>query len=85
MAFEVSKLYRVGSDLVADSVKRFDYLSADTVTGAGYFPSNSGLKAGDIVTKIAITKVAGLITAEAKTEYYIVADADGVLTATAFA
>jgi len=82
MAFDLTKLCRVGSDLAAGSVKRWDYQSSDTVTGAGYFPTTSGIKDGDIVTKIVITKTEGLITAYTNPAYYIKADADGVLTAT---
>lgn len=82
MAFTLTQLCRVGSDLVAGSVKRWDYLSSDTITGAGYFPMDCGIKDGDIVTKIIITKTEGLITAYTNPAYYIKADADGVLTAT---
>ena len=82
MAFDLTKLCRVGSDLAADSVKHYNYVSTDTVTGAGYFPTTSGIKAGDIVTKIAITLTNGLITAYTEAKYYMVANASGVLTAT---
>ena len=82
MAFTLKQLCRVGSDLAAGSVKRWDYLSSDTITGAGYFPMDCGIKAGDIVTNIAITLTEGLVTAYTEAKYYMVADAAGVLTAT---
>jgi len=86
MAFDIKNLTRTSADIVEGAVKRYDYLSTDTVTSAGYFPADCGLKAGDIVTKVAITKnSSGVITAEAQTAYYIVVSTAGVLTATAFA
>lgn len=83
MAFDIKKLTRTSSDIVEGAIKRYDYLSSDTITGAGYFPADCGLKAGDIVTKVSITLSSGVITAETETPYYMVLSS-GVLTATAF-
>lgn len=84
MAFDIKNLTRTSADIVEGAIKRYDYLSTDTITTAGYFPADCGLKAGDIVTKVAITKnSSGVITAEAQTPYYIVVSS-GVLTATSF-
>ena len=82
MAFNKNYLYRVGSDFVPGSKKHWDYLSTDTITGAGYIPADVGVVAGDQIRKIAVTLTSGLITGYVVTDYYAVADADGVLTLT---
>jgi hypothetical protein len=83
MAFDSTKL-RMTSDGQYPGERNFKYLSSDDVTGAGYFPTTTSLKQGDLVKKVDHTLVAGEITATATTEYVIsVAVADGELTAIA--
>lgn len=89
MAYLKTKLLHVGGG-VSPLPQRFDYFlegenAEDTVTTEAYFPKDDVLKAGDLVTAIKITKSEDLITAYSKTEYYLKADAKGVLTAVAVA
>lgn len=89
MAYLKTKLLHTGGG-VSSLPQRFDYFlegdnESDTVTEAGYFPKDDVLKAGDRVTAIKITKEDDLITAYSSTDYYLKADKDGVLTATAVA
>lgn len=80
MAFEKSNLLHVaGADSVLNHT--FEYYSTDTITGAGYFPKDGDIKAGDKVVKVVITKSSGLVTGRIETPYFVKADADGVLTA----
>lgn len=85
MAFDIKKLSRVSADIVADCPKVYFYLTTDTITTAGYFPSDCGMKGGDLVSVINITKSSGAVTAVTKKDYYLKSDASGVLTATALA
>ena len=83
MAFKRENLLHIGG--VSPLPQTWEYFSDDTVTTKGYFPKNVGVKDGDHLTQVEITRSeeTGLITAYARTEYYMLADADGALTATA--
>ena len=83
MAFNRENLLHIGG--VSPLPQTWEYFSSDTITGAGYFPATGSVKEGDHVTQVAITRdgTTHLITGYARTEYYMVADAYGVLTATA--
>lgn len=82
MAYDRTKLLHIGG--VSPLPQTWEIFTSDDVTGAGYLPKGEGVNAGDHVTKVEITKSdAGLITAYERTEYYAVADAQGVLTLTA--
>ena len=85
MAFDRTKLLHIGG--VSPLPQNWEYYSADTITTKGYFPATGSVKDGDYLVKVAITRNATthLITGYARTEYYIVADANGALTATAVA
>lgn len=72
------------TNLGASGHKTFAYESADDITGAGYFPTTSGIVDGDLLQKREATVVAGETTVMALTEYVISADATtGELTAIA--
>lgn len=64
--------------------QNFEYHSAESITPAGYFPKNEGIRAGDKVTKVNVTVVDGLVTARVDKPCYIKADIDGELTAVEF-
>lgn len=83
MAFDRTKLLHIGG--VSPLPQTFEYFSSDTVTTAGYFPKEGSVKDGDHVVKVAITRDQDtkLISAYSRTEYYMAADENGVLTATA--
>lgn len=83
MAYDRTKLLHIGG--VSPLPQTWEYFSSDTVTGAGYVPKNEGVRDGDRVTKVNITRnsTTGLITGYNRTDYYAVANATGVLTLTA--
>lgn len=83
MAYDRTQLLHIGG--VSPLPQTWEYFSGDTVTTAGYIPKGEGVRDGDRVTKVAITRssTTGLITAYARTDYYAKADANGVLTLTA--
>lgn len=83
MAFKRENLLHIGG--VSPLPQTWEYFSDDTVTGKGYFPKHCGVKDGDHLTLVEITRDddTDLITAYSRTEYYMLADADGALTATA--
>lgn len=82
MAYEKKRLVRTSAGIVADASEHYDYVTnGDTVTEKSYFPKDDVLKQGDIVTAIAKTVSDGILTAFSKTEYVLVADAEGELTA----
>lgn len=83
MAFDRTKLLHIGG--VSPLPQVFQYFSSDTVTGAGYFPKDAGVQAGDQVEVVNITYSSGIISAYTSTKYYALADSAGVLTLTAFA
>lgn len=85
MAFNRENLLHIGG--VSPLPQTWEYFSADTITTKGYFPATGSVKDGDHVTKVTITRnnSTKLITGYSRTEYYMVADADGALTATAVA
>lgn len=84
MAFDKKKLVRTSSGVVAGAHEHYDYVKgADTVTTKSYFPKNDVLKQGDIVTVIDETITGGIIKKFSTTQYVLVADASGELTATA--
>jgi hypothetical protein len=80
MAYDIKKLYRTSADCVPGDVRHYDYISSDAITAAGYFPADSALRGGDIVSKLAITVSAGLVSAVARTDYYVTNASDGTLT-----
>lgn len=86
MAYDRKQLVHTSGGL-SPLPQSFEYNSADDVTAAGYFPKGEGVNAGDKLTKVNVTKdgTTGLVTARADTPYFMVADANGVLTATPFA
>lgn len=86
MAFDYKLLTRTSADIVEGAIKHYDYQSDDAdFTNAGFFPSDIGLKPGDIVRQIIITLDAdGLIASFSAKEYVLIADIYGVLTATTF-
>lgn len=82
MAYDRTKLLHIGG--VSPLPQTWEIFTSDTVTTEGYIPKGEGVQAGDHITQVEITySSAGLITAYARTEYYAVADANGVLTLTA--
>lgn len=84
MAYDKTKLLCVSGE-TSVLQKGYEYFSSDDVSTADYFPKESGIKAGDYLTKVNITLTNGLVTAYTRTAYYMVADAAGKLTATAVA
>ena len=83
MAFDRTKLNKISNSLSA-LPQTFEYVSSDVVTTAGYFPKDEGIKAGDKVILVTITETSGIISKRTDTAYYMIADANGTLTATAF-
>lgn len=84
MAYNYLKLYMKSTNLGASGHKTFAYESADTITGAGYFPTDSGIKDGDLLELRTATVVAGETTAMVLANYVMKANATtGVLTAVA--
>ena len=83
MAYNRQTLLHIGG--VSPLPQTWEIFTSDTVTGAGYVPKTEGVRDGDHVTKVDITRnsTTGLITAYNRTEYYAVANATGVLTLTA--
>lgn len=80
MAYTIKNLSCFGGDTESGNPKLWKYNvpvvsgTPDTVTTAGYFPVESGLKAGDIVmaittvlTMLVITESSGTLTASAIT------------------
>lgn len=84
MAYDKTKLLCVSGE-TSVLQKGYEYFSDDTVTAKGYFPKESGIKAGDFLTVVKVTLTNGLVTGYTRTAYYMVADANGNLTATAVA
>lgn len=82
MAFDRTKLLHIGG--VSPLPQTWQYFSDDTVTGAGYIPKDVGVSAGDQVEVIDITYTSGVISAYSASKYYALADANGVLTLTAY-
>lgn len=84
MAYNYAKLYMVSTNLGASGHKTFAYESADVITGAGYFPTDSGMKDGDLLELRTATVVSSETTAMVLAEYVMKANATtGVLTAVA--
>lgn len=83
MAYNKENVVHVTAD-VTKHPQTFEYHSTDTVTTAGYFPSNDIFKPGDKIVKVVVTKSSGLVTEREETPYYLVDDENGVLTATAY-
>lgn len=82
MAFDKKNLQNITAG-VSNLNKTFEYHSADNITGAGYFPKDDVFKAGDKVVKVVISKTGELVSGRTETPYVLIANADGVLTATA--
>lgn len=85
MAFDRTKLNHIAGGL-SPLPQTWEYSTSEEITSAGYFPKDIGILPGDKITKVNITKNVGTGVVESRvdTPYYVVADEEGVLTATAF-
>lgn len=75
MAYDYTKLYMTAGNLTTSGHQTFAYESADDITGAGYFPTTSGIEDGDIVELRTATVLAEETTAMTVTQYVMQADA----------
>lgn len=90
MAFDRTKLQHVSSYSPLTNI--FTLETTDDVTVAGYIPAGEGVRGGDKVIKVAITRAepvapakVGLVTGREETAYWAKESADGKLTLTALA
>ena len=83
MAFEIkqfgAEVANAKSILGGVCYYRYDNADGDTITTAGYFPGNLGLKEGDRICVIPADRT------EADAWYYVSDVTDGVVTVAAFA
>lgn len=82
MAYDKTKLVQVSGGY-SELPHTFEYTTAETITTAGYFPKDCGIRGGDMVVKIELTKVGNVVSAREDTVYYITNDENGTLTAVA--
>lgn len=81
MAYDVKKLVATSAHIAPEAPVHYDYnlTAAETITTAGYFPAESGIKEGDIVTKNLFALTDGKVTGLTCTPYVAKVSA-GVIT-----
>lgn len=83
MAYDVKKLVGTSAHIVPEAPVHYDYnlKAAEDITPAGYFPKESGIKEGDIVTKnLFAVSGTGAVTGLTRTVYVAKVSAEGVIT-----
>lgn len=81
MAYDHKKLVGTSAHITPEAPVHYDYnlKAAEDITTAGYFPAESGIKEGDIVTKNLFALTDGAITGLTCTTYVAKVSA-GVIT-----
>lgn len=82
MAYDYKKLVGTSAHIAPEAPVHYDYnlTAAEDITTAGYFPAESGIKEGDIITKNLFTvSAAGAVTGLTQT-VYVATVAAGVIT-----
>ena len=81
MAYDPKKLVGTSAHIVPEAPVHYDYnlKAAEDITTAGYFPAESGIKGGDIITKNLFTVSGSAITGLTRTVYVAKVSA-GVIT-----
>ena len=82
MAYDPKKLVGTSAHIVPEAPVHYDYnlKAAEDITAAGYFPAESGIKEGDIITKNLFTLGSGKITGLTQTAYVAKVSDAGVIT-----
>lgn len=81
MAYDPKKLVGTSAHIVPEAPVHYDYnlKAAEDITTAGYFPAESGIKEGDIITKNLFAVSGSAITGLTRTVYVAKVSA-GVIT-----
>jgi hypothetical protein len=82
MAYDYKKLVGTSAHIAPEAPVHYDYnlKAAEDITTAGYFPAESGIKEGDIITKnLYAVSAAGAVTGLTQTKY-VAKVAEGVIT-----
>ena len=82
MAYDYEKLVGTSAHIAPEAPVHYDYnlKAAEDITTAGYFPAESGIKEGDIITKnLYAVSAAGAVTGLTQTKY-VAKVAEGVIT-----
>lgn len=81
MAYDVKKLVATSAHIAPEAPVHYDYnlKAAEDITTAGYFPAESGIKEGDIVTKNLYALTDGKVTGLTCTPY-VAKVSSGVIT-----
>lgn len=81
MAYDSKKLVGTSAHIAPEAPVHYDYnlKAAEDITTAGYFPAESGIKEGDIITKNLFTVSGSAITGLTRTVYVAKVSA-GVIT-----
>ena len=81
MAYDVKKLVATSAHIAPEAPVHYDYnlKAAEDITTAGYFPAESGIKEGDIITKNLFALTDEAISGLTRT-VYVATVAAGVIT-----
>lgn len=82
MAYDVKKLVATSAHIAPEAPVHYDYNITDSdedITTAGYFPAESGIKAGDIITQNLFALTGEAISGLTRT-VYVATVAAGVIT-----
>lgn len=82
MAYDHKKLVGTSAHITPEAPVHYDYnlKAAEDITTAGYFPAESGIKEGDIITKNLFALTSGKITGLTQTVYVAKVSDAGVIT-----
>ena len=82
MAYDSKKLVGTSAHIAPEAPVHYDYnlKAAEDITAAGYFPAESGIKEGDIITKNLFALGSGKITGLTRTVYVAKVSDAGVIT-----
>lgn len=82
MAYDHKKLVGTSAHITPEAPVHYDYnlKAAEDITTAGYFPAESGIKEGDIITKNLFALTSGKITGLTRTVYVAKVSDAGVIT-----
>lgn len=81
MAYDVKKLVATSAHIAPEAPVHYDYnlKAAEDITTAGYFPAESGIKEGDIITKNLFALTDEAISGLTRT-VYVATVSSGVIT-----
>lgn len=82
MAYDYKKLVGTSAHIAPEAPVHYDYnlKAAEDITTAGYFPAESGIKEGDIITKnLYAVSATGAVTGLTQTKY-VAKVVEGVIT-----